>query len=481
MATSAAKFLSQIVENGKSAISSHFPLIAALSILAAVYGQTLAPGLTWANDGADGGDLISASFRGGVPHPPGYPLYLALSGLALKILPGSPALRLNIFSALCALAAAGLAYRLILRLSGEKTPAFVAALSLGLTPAFWGQAVIAEVYSLQIFLLLAVFYQTLFSRRDLLRGITFGLAISHHLSAIFLLPALLFDGSQSAEKKAVAARIFFAALTAFLLYASLMPRAASQPPVNWGHADSLARLWPLVSGEIYQGYLQPGADNFPQKSQAAAGLIFDQLGAPALILALMALLNAPRREVFRALTALTVAAQLCFALFYQTRDWQINLLPIYTLSNLWAGLGLAQVSQKFRPLGPILTLLVLTALTVNTARHWQSVDASRDQRAEDFSRLILSKAPPDAILLTSEDRDTFALWYHQHVLRERPDLVILPLGLLNYDWARQTLRETYLNFNLPAAATSRQEIFAANPQRPVCAIFVEPQSAYFCK
>lgn len=462
------------------------PALWLLIILGVIYGQTLAPGLTWANDGADGGDLISAAFRGGVAHPPGYPLYLNLAALFLKIPFGSPAWRLNIFSAVAAAATAWLAYQLLLRLGGEKRAAWLAALSLGLTPAFWGQAVITEVYSLQIFLLLAVFYQLLFSRSDGLRGLTFGLALSHHPSAFFLLPALFFDGDFPATKKSILKRILLAAATAFLLYASLLPRAASQPPVNWGHADTFARLWPLLSGQIYQAYLQPGADNFPQKSLAAFRFLLDELGLPALFVALCALLSAPRRSPFRALTALLAAAQFTFALFYQTRDWQIYLLPLYAILLLWLGIGLARLPKKFfpaqaRPLSLALALLIFATLIINTARHWQRVDAAHDQRATVFARLILSKAPPNAILLTREDRDTFALWYHQHVLQQRPDVIILPLGLLEYDWERQTLRESYPNFNLPAEATTRQAIFEANPQRPVCAIFIEPQTAWSCR
>ena len=40
--------------------------------------MTAAPGLTWAHFGADGGDLLAAAAVHGIPHPPGYPLYLLL-------------------------------------------------------------------------------------------------------------------------------------------------------------------------------------------------------------------------------------------------------------------------------------------------------------------------------------------------------------------------------------------------------------------
>ena len=55
------------------------PIAILVLVLGGVYFSTLAPGLTWAHNGADGGDLLSAVASGGVPHPTGYPTYLLLA------------------------------------------------------------------------------------------------------------------------------------------------------------------------------------------------------------------------------------------------------------------------------------------------------------------------------------------------------------------------------------------------------------------
>src|SRR5260221_6952190 len=70
-----------------------------------VYLATLAPGLTWANNGADGGDLITAAVTGGVAHPPGYPTYLLLAPAPLAPPFRSLALPPNPLSPSCAAAA----------------------------------------------------------------------------------------------------------------------------------------------------------------------------------------------------------------------------------------------------------------------------------------------------------------------------------------------------------------------------------------
>jgi hypothetical protein len=43
-----------------------------------LYMASAPPGLTWAHFGADGAELLTAAISNGVPHPPGYPLYILL-------------------------------------------------------------------------------------------------------------------------------------------------------------------------------------------------------------------------------------------------------------------------------------------------------------------------------------------------------------------------------------------------------------------
>ena len=78
------------------------PFLIAGLVAFIVYVYTLAPTITWRNEGTDSGDLATAVAVGGVPHPPGYPTYLIL-GEAFKLLPfGDIAYRLNLLSAACA-------------------------------------------------------------------------------------------------------------------------------------------------------------------------------------------------------------------------------------------------------------------------------------------------------------------------------------------------------------------------------------------
>ncbi len=65
----------------------------------AVYLATLAPTLSWRNEGRDGGDLVSAICTLGIPHPPGYPTYVLLGRLFALLPIGDAAYRANLMSA----------------------------------------------------------------------------------------------------------------------------------------------------------------------------------------------------------------------------------------------------------------------------------------------------------------------------------------------------------------------------------------------
>src|SRR5439155_9139405 len=121
---------------------------------------------------------ITAARVLGVPHPPGYPLYTMLGHLAGLLPLGSPALRVNLLSAVLHAAAVGLTALLTFRLLGPdgRPPAAdrarpparpepaaaaaaaralaapVGALLLAFSTAFWGYATVAEVFPLNTFL-----------------------------------------------------------------------------------------------------------------------------------------------------------------------------------------------------------------------------------------------------------------------------------------------------------------------------------------
>ncbi len=241
----------------------------------ALYVRTLAPGLLW----GDSAEFQFAAWLGGFVHPTGYPLYLMLGWLWTHVLPwGDPAWRMNLFSALWGGVAVGLLYLVAVRmlqmveptpptplraesgselhdgLVGEPTPptllpareggesssspyrrggwgvrslSLAAALIFAVTPTFWSQAVVTEVYTLHAafvaaILLVALAWADTAGRRSLLRAVAspgvrssgtgrrsllravaspgvhlyllaglVGLSLAHHRTTLLLLPGLI--------------------------------------------------------------------------------------------------------------------------------------------------------------------------------------------------------------------------------------------------------------------------------------------------
>ena len=114
-------------------------LVAAVAA-GALYAGTLAPGV----GAGDRGELLLAAESLGVPHPPGYPLWILLARLAAAIPFGTLAGRVNALSALLAAAAAGLLYVTARRLGAGRFGAAVAAALFTISIPVWRVAVEAE-------------------------------------------------------------------------------------------------------------------------------------------------------------------------------------------------------------------------------------------------------------------------------------------------------------------------------------------------
>jgi hypothetical protein len=91
----------------------------------------------------------------------------------------------------------------------------------------------------------------------------------------------------------------------------------------------------------------------------------------------------------------------------------------------------------------ILITLLLAVPAISAARFWRENDLSHDREAQDFVARALADAAPDAIILTSSDGPTFALWYVGYGLGLRPDVAPVNVNLVAFDWYRRSLVGRY--------------------------------------
>ncbi len=113
----------------------------------ALYGMTAAPTVATVFDDSLEFQVVLPTL--GIAHPTGYPLYTLLGWLCTRLWPfGDAAYRANPFSALAAALTVALLYRLLVRVTGARIPALLATVLFAISPLWWSQATLAEVYAL---------------------------------------------------------------------------------------------------------------------------------------------------------------------------------------------------------------------------------------------------------------------------------------------------------------------------------------------
>jgi hypothetical protein len=471
--------------------------------LMGVYLASMAPGLTWANFGMDGGDLIAAAATGGIAHPTGYPLYLLLARLFQFLPIGSLAFRTNLMSALAAVSAAVLVYVIVIRSLSPSNPhkywaaGLSAGIAFGLAPLVWSQAVITEVYALHslfvaLILLLSVGTLSEHSEHkciDCALGLTFGLAMGNHVTTILLLPVFLLSAIHrkpdlapgkpwknpwTMDFRSLLRRMLWGGI-GLLVYITLPLRALSNPPINWGNPVTLDGFTWLVSGKLYQDLLlKISLASVLDRVQTAAALLLAQFGIIGLGIGLTGLIVFFKPTRLNYCMLWIVAVSLVFAIGYATPDAFVYLIPAFLCFAIWIGTGLGGLmeaaSKRLNIPGVLVSIILIFALLVQARSHWSQVDAAHDLRAESFGKSVLSIAPERAIVFAQGDEAIFTIWYYQYGERKRPDLAIVANDLLGFSWYLHTLQSTYPDLNLPIPFPFAETIVAANPGRPICHI-----------
>ena len=133
----------------------------------ALYVQTLAPSVATLFD--DSLEFPLVSYRLGIAHPTGYPLYTLLGKLFTLGPWHNPAWRVNLLSAVAGALTVAFVYLAARQLTKRRLPALLGAVALAVSPVFWSQAVVAEVYTLTgAFVALLLWLALRWARRPLL-------------------------------------------------------------------------------------------------------------------------------------------------------------------------------------------------------------------------------------------------------------------------------------------------------------------------
>ncbi len=383
------------------------------------------------------GELIGAVCRLGTPHPPGYPLYCLLGRLVCAVLPlSSPARTVNVFTALTAAAAAGVLSAFLRSRGLGRWPAFSAALLLGFSQTYWGQAVVAEVYGLAVLFLVLALWAGLYAvarpepGRLLLASYVMGMGLLAHLHQALLWPGLaamlMWRLTGLRQRLQAIGLIGLGGLAGYSLVAYLPLRSGRGTAFHWGDISTAGQLWDHLAVAIYRSsfFALPPAAMLAnaQRWLSAAYAEIHPLAVPVCLLGIWVLWRRDR-PLTVALWAL-LACNLIIVVNYH-RDPNgivVFFLPSFLVMSIWAAAALDWLQQRAGyAAGTVFAVLLPMA---SMAENWNHADRSDSRLVKEYGLDILAGLPPDAVLLAEGDDAAFAVDYLMRMKGLRPDVTL---------------------------------------------------------
>lgn len=404
----------------------------------------------------DDGLFILAGFFNGIAHPPGYPLYTLLGKLASLVPISTVAFRAHALSGFFgALSCATLWYIARLLLSHIHA-AYLVAFAYAVSRSFWSQAIIAEVYTLNVFIFLLLLVQALLftahrdnwqdSRLPFLMVFMYGLGISNHwpllvLSTpcllLMLWPALPF----------LLRRIH--KLLPFLMlgltpYLWMVLRSQMQPVISFsGPIDSWEDFWYVFSRKMYAHVDSSTTADWHDKYQYAGFQLkeflvqFGWLGTALVCLGFIRQWRIwPHSICWALITGFIGNSFLLILLLNFNYDslyrkvFHVYPLISYAVEALWFGLGFRCALMWLFNVGlppvrskvlvfiiPSLVLIIMIpSLKVNYRANYDW--------AENYAATVLRNLPPNAVFFCEGELSAGPLGYLNLIEKVRPDVTL---------------------------------------------------------
>jgi len=452
-----------------------------------LYSTTMCRTVFW----WDSGEFIANASVLGIPHRPGFPLYILIARVFGLPPLGDFFYRINFLSAFCGAATVGTItffyVRLLLRRGLYKRPAvyggLLAVAAFMLTYSFWIQAVRAEVYTLNA-LIIAVLI-ALFERADALvkanpryanrilyaAVFVFGLGLGgHHATLASVGPALLVLAIVIFRRRILRPGFLITALLLFIagfsVYLYLPIRAAQSPILNWGWTTGSmvdgAQSVMATDAYEYIAKVTPGA--VASKLLLIANLMIDQIGLPLAILGVIGLIRwffrAARWASFFVIMALgnmLLTAVLSTEFISWNADLHGYLLPAFMAISFGMAVGfLCILGSVFRLLDRLinsshLRLAAKTSLagisvvlaTTPMALGGVFCNLSDNRLAHDLGWEAISGLPEGSVVVMEGVNWSFVLRGLQIAGELRPDVILISRPLMSAEWYQRQCRQRY--------------------------------------
>lgn len=439
----------------------------------------------------DDGLFILSGYFLGIEHPPGFPLHTLLAKLFTLLPFGTVAYRVHLLSAFFGALSCGLLWMCAHALVERRLPAYLAALGLGLSPAFWSQSLIAEVYTLNTFFFLLLILLGLRREARLIpwMALCFGLSLSNHWPLMLLAaPAFaILLWPMRAEVLRRAGLLSWLVILGLVPYAWMIYRSWKALPVSfYGPLETLPEIWFFLSRAGYATVdASPSAGwidrvRFLQFFGAQLVLQFAFAGT---LLAAAGFISQWRRLGQHRAAFLTVAflmpsVVLLFLLGFDYDSvskhvFHVYPLPAYAVAALWMSLGFSQLMERFPRLSGVHGVAAGAALLAlfGTLGARTNLLTSSDWAAR-YAHAVLASLPKDAVLFPQGDTDLPPIAYLHLVENVRPDVRLYEAkGLILGNRLFHFLRTSETN-----TEAALKKFIAAEPE-PI-AFSMQPQDGY---
>ena len=435
------------------------PACVIFALVVGIYLFTLAPSITM----EDSGELITAAYTLGIPHPPGFPLYAILGKIFTYVPLGTIAWRVNFMSAFFGALTISLLYIIIDKLIKNRLIAFCFSLVLAFSQIFWSQSVIAEVYTLNTFfvcvliLLLVIWQEKKQDKYLFWFAFIYGLSLTNHTMSVLLAPAFAIYILLIDKKIIKRWRLILKMLLLFLLglsvYLYLPLRAWQRPDLNWGPITTWHDVLAHITRAQY-GDFNPLVNNYGKTGIVITFLIeiYRQFFLPTLLLAFggAAYLWQKNRPLFYLTVGIFLLNSL--GIIYLRRfGWGIGIeytyrvyyLPAYLMVVVWLSVIISYVyefifrlfkdkSVMFIRFIRLLFFITLISLPISyVVANYQISDQSDFWFNYDFTKNLLESLEPNSVYYFAYDgslqgdTELFSLVYFKKVEKLRPDVDIV--------------------------------------------------------
>jgi len=402
----------------------------------------------------DDGLFILSSYFLGVEHPPGYPLFTLIGHLFTYLPFGSVAYRVHLASALFGALTGGTAWLCARTLISGRLPAYLAALALGLSPVFWSQAIIAEVYTLNTFFFLVLVFMGLQACPPALHGpasqggsrllpwmaLVFGLSLSNHYPLMLLVaPAfvvLLWPLRREVLNRFGA--LSWLVILGLLPYAWMVRRSWAAIPISFnGSLETIQEILFFLGRSGYADIdhsVSAGWLDRIKFFQFLGGQLLLQFAVLGTLLAAAGFavqwrILGRRTAAFLTIAFLMPSVVLLLLLGFDYDSFRGHVfhvypLPAYAICALWMGMGFAWGGQRFarRPSLAGAGAAALLALIFALGARTNLVPSDWGAR---YAQAVLRTLPENAVVFVLGDPDLAPIAYFHMIENWRPDITLI--------------------------------------------------------